>query len=40
MSESNYNKAMAYIDNIILCLNDIASKVGHCSYEEFREKSI
>ena len=39
MTKSDYNKAMSYIDGMIDCLNDIAAKVGHCSFEEFHEKS-
>lgn len=35
MSVEDYNKAMFYIDKIIECLDEIAIKVGHPTFEEF-----
>lgn len=35
MSETDYKLAMFYIDKIIECLDDIAIKTGHPTFNEY-----
>ena len=40
MSKTDYDKAMFYIDNIVDCLNDIAIKIGHPTFDENPEHKV
>lgn len=40
MNAKDHNLAMYYLDKIVECLDEIADKVGHITFETFLSKEV